>query len=140
MPDLQKKPWGPGPLYCRTHCGLLNSGDRRGFPLTVPMTTPLHPSNHLSFSRVPLLVTAATTPLSSQSSTSPLTFHQASPPTPGPSSAPSPSLLPGPHLHPHPICCLSSSTLHCLRGSTQTLPAPCILQNTSLLPTHKGLS
>ena len=37
---------GTGPLYHRTYSGLLNFGDR-SFPLTVPMTISLHPSNHL---------------------------------------------------------------------------------------------
>ena len=37
---------GTSPLYQRTYSGLLNVGDR-SFPFTVPMTTPLHPSNHL---------------------------------------------------------------------------------------------
>ena len=48
MPDPQQKPQGPGPLYRSTHSELLNSRERRQFPQTVPMTTPLHPSNHLS--------------------------------------------------------------------------------------------
>ena len=83
------------------------------------MTTPLHPSNYLSFSKVPLLVTGATTPLSPQILTPPLIFQAASPPTSGASLAPPPALLPGPHLHPHSNCGLSPSTPHCLRGSPE---------------------
>jgi len=47
MPDPQKKLQGPGPLYRSTHSELLNSAERRRFPVTVPMTTSLHPFNHL---------------------------------------------------------------------------------------------
>ena len=140
IPHPQKKPWGPGCLYVSTHCGLLNSGDRRGFPLTVPMTTPLHPSNYLSFSKVPLLVTGATTPLSPQILTPPLIFQAASPPTSGASLAPPQALLPGPHLHPHSNCGLSSSTPTASEDPLRTLPTPCILQDTFLLPTLRSLS
>ena len=49
MPDPQKKLQGPGPLYRSTHSELLNSAERRRFPVTVPMTTSLHPFNHCHF-------------------------------------------------------------------------------------------
>ena len=132
-------PWGPCRLFLSTHCGLLNSGDRRGFPLTVPVTNLLHPSNHLSFSRVPLLVTAATTPLSPQIANPPLIFQEASLPTSGASLAPPPALLPRPHLHPHSSCGLSTSTCTASEDPLRTLSTPCILY-TSLLPIHRCLS
>ena len=130
----------PGDLvvYVSTDCGLLNSGDRRGFPLTVPMATPLHPSNHLSFYRAPLLVTAATTPLSPQIPSPLLIFQEASPPTSGASLVPRPALLPGTHLHPHPNCGLSPSTRTASEDPLRTLSTPCILQDTFLLP-HTGV-
>ena len=77
-----------------THCGILNSGARRGLPLTVAMTTPLHPSNHLSFSKGPLLVTAATSPLSPNPHLSPH-LPPGLPSHPRASLAPPPALLPG---------------------------------------------
>ena len=130
MPDPQKKLQGPGPLYRSTHSELLNSAERRRFPVTVPMTTSLHAFNHLChFSRVRLLRTAASIPLSPEIPTPPLPFQQAS----GASLAPPPALLTGPH----PICVLSPSTHATSEDSLKTLPAPCILQDTYLLPTHK---
>ena len=62
------------------------------------------------------------------------------PSQPGASLAPPPALLTGPQVHPHPICGLSRSTCTASDDSLRTLPAPCILQDTSLLPTHRCLS
>ena len=50
------------------------------------------------------------------------------------------ALLTGPQVHPHPICGLSRSTCTASDDSLRTLPAPCILQDTSLLPPHRCLS
>ena len=104
----------------------------------VPMTTPLHPSNYLSFYRVPLLVTAATTPLSPQIPTLPFIFQEASPPNSGAFLAPPPALLPGPHLHPHSNYGLSPSTPTASEDPLRTLPTPCIFQDTS--PAHTQVS
>ena len=123
-----------------THCGLLNSGGRKGLPLTVPMTAPLHPSSHLSFSRAPLLVTAATNPLYPQILTLSPHLPPGLPPSPGASVAPLLALLRGPQLHPHPICGLSPSIRTASDNPLRTLPAPCILQDTCILPTHRCLS
>ena len=123
-----------------THCGPLNSGDRRRLPLPVPMTAPLHPSNQLSFPRVPLLVTAATNPLYPQIPTLSPHLPPGLPPTPGASLAPLLALLTGPQVHPHPICGLSPSTCTASDDPLRTLPGPCILQDTSLLLTHRCLS
>ena len=123
-----------------THCGLLNSGDRRRLPLTVPMIAPLHPSRHLSFSKIPLLVTAATNPLYPQIPTLSPHLPPGVPLTPGASLAPLLALLTGPQLHPHPICGLSPSICTASDDPLRTLPAPCILQDASLLTTHRCLS
>ena len=122
-----------------THCGLLNSGDR-DLPLTVPMTAPLHPSSHLSFSRIPLLVTTATNPLYPQIPTLSPHLPPGLPLTPGACLAPLLALLTGPQLHPHPICGLSPSIRTASDNPLRTLPAPCILQDTCILPTHRCLS
>ena len=140
IPHPHKKPWGPGLLCISTHSGLLISGDGRGFPLMVPMTTPLHPSNHLSFYRVPLLVTAATTSLSPKFPPPPLIFQESSLPTSGASLAPAPDLFSGPHLHPHSNCGLLPTTPTASEDPLRTLSTLCILQDTSLLQKHRGLS
>ena len=129
MPDPQKKLQGPGPLYRSTHSELLNSGERRRFPVTVPMTTSLHPFNHLCHSPESVSWGQLPQSLSPQIPTPPLPFQQAL----GASLAPPPALLTGPH----PICVLSPSTHATSEDSLKTLPAPCILQDTYLLPTHK---
>ena len=60
------------------------------------------------------------------------------PPLPARASlAPPPALLTGPQLHPQPICGLSPSTCAASEDPLRTLPAPYILQDTSLLPTHR---
>ena len=123
---------GTGPLYHSTHSGLLNSGDRRGFPLTVPMTTPLHPSNHLchfpesvSWEQLPQFLSLPKFPPLPSPSPG-LSSHL------GASLAPPPALLTGPH----PICVLSPSTHATSEDPLKTLRAPCILQGTCLPPTR----
>ena len=106
----------------------------------VPMTTPLHPSNYLSFYRVPLLVTAATTSLSPKFPPPPLIFQESSLPTSGASLAPAPDLFSGPHLHPHSNCGLLPTTPTASEDPLRTLSTLCILQDTSLLQKHRGLS
>ena len=64
-----------------------------------------------------------------------LSFYQASPPHSGASLAPPPALLTGPH----PICVLSPSTHATSEDPLKTLRAPCILQDTCLLPTHRSV-
>ena len=124
---------GTGPLYRSTHSGLLNSGERRGFPLTVPMTTPLHPSNHLchfpesvSWGQLPQFLSLPKFPPLPSPSPG-LSSHL------GASLAPPPALLTGPH----PICVLSPSTHATSEDPLKTLPAPCILQTPVSRP-HAG--
>ena len=104
----------------------------------VPMTTPLHPSNYLSFYRVPLLVTAATTPLSPQIPTLPFIFQEASPPTSGASLAPPPALLTGPQYTLSPFV-----AFHPAPVLPQRIPSgPCLLPTfcrTTLSCPHTGV-
>ena len=122
-----------------THCGILNSEDRRGLPLTVLTTAPLHPSNHLSFSRVPLLVTAATNPFYPQIPTLSPHLPPGLFPTPGAALAPSPSpahrasVTSSPHLWP------LTQHLHCIRRSPEDLA--CSMHSAGhLSPAHTQVS
>ena len=103
-----------------THCGPLNSGDRRGLHLTVPMTAPLHPSNQLSFlspspgdSCHKSSLSPNPHPLPSPSTRPP--SHSRSLFSPSPSPAHRASGTSSPHLWP------LTQHLHCLRRSPEDL-------------------
>ena len=112
----------------------LNSGDRRGFPLTVPVTTPLHPSSHLChfpnsiswWQLLQFLSLPKFPPLPSPSTRPP-------PPLSGASLALPPALLTGPH----PIFVLSPSSHAPSEDPLKTLLFPRILPDTCLPPTHR---